>query len=192
MGQEDGKTATPLLAQMDNSTPDSDDEERMSPATSYPRGWLSGSGDDDAWEGQRPGFRRWDRGLLDVGGGSIAECAYGCVCPALLFADARGAEGLSQSSWWESMASHIALDALSVLLIVCIWPVFVPVPFSLPLRTRERGRLRRELGIEGTVARDCLAHTFCYPCALLQEYREARHAFAHGTRLGGPPENEMQ
>eukprot|EP00466_Bigelowiella_natans_P000061 jgi/Bigna1/33201/e_gw1.1.286.1 len=117
--------------------------------------------------------RNWNSGLADFYQDPLT-CCYGCVCPALLFADnvAMVHQG-REESWWEAACTHVGTDALSLLWLSCIWPLIIPIPFSVPQRVRQRLKIRKYLNINGSLIEDVLVHLCCYPCALLQEHRQA-------------------
>uniref|UniRef100_A0A7S2XBN8 Uncharacterized protein n=1 Tax=Lotharella oceanica TaxID=641309 RepID=A0A7S2XBN8_9EUKA len=119
--------------------------------------------------------KRWARGLFDVVTSDPHLCLYGCLCPALLFADTSNL--LEPGMWWEGAMAHGAMDTLSLLWCLCLWPVVAPLPCSIPVRIRQRWAMRKALSLKGSVIEDVAVHFFCYPCALSQEYKEASDHF---------------
>mmetsp|Transcript_31495 Transcript_31495/g.43843 ORF Transcript_31495/g.43843 Transcript_31495/m.43843 type:complete len:266 (+) Transcript_31495:169-966(+) len=116
----------------------------------------------------------WSSGLIDFYQDPLT-CCYGCVCPALLFADnvAMTAHHGGEGGWWEAACTHVGTDALSLLWLSCVWPLIIPIPFSVPQRVRQRFKIRKYLNIRGSLLEDVFVHLCCYPCALSQEYRQA-------------------
>eukprot|EP00467_Chlorarachnion_reptans_P013696 CAMPEP_0114535016 /NCGR_PEP_ID=MMETSP0109-20121206/28168_1 /TAXON_ID=29199 /ORGANISM="Chlorarachnion reptans, Strain CCCM449" /LENGTH=224 /DNA_ID=CAMNT_0001718507 /DNA_START=393 /DNA_END=1067 /DNA_ORIENTATION=+ len=118
--------------------------------------------------------RDWEHGLFSDLHADIPTLCYGCVCPAFLFASTVDVIQGNEAGW-QALYEHAGLDAACLIFLTCTWPVVLPLPFSLITRVKFRQELRKKLKIPGSVSTDAFMHLICYPCALLQEYREAMH-----------------
>jgi len=135
----------------------------------YLKAWLrepDAAGGAVAASARRP----WGFGMFSIAS-ELDTVFFGCVCPAMLFADVRDLL-LPEKVWWESLIVHGSLDSLGLLTVLCFWPIALILPLSSLVRIRNRIQLRQRLGIKGNACGDALSHLCCYPCALVQEHRE--------------------
>ncbi|KAJ6288639.1 CELL NUMBER REGULATOR 1 [Salix viminalis] len=103
---------------------------------------------------------RWSTGLCHCCD-DPANCLVTCMCPCVTFGQI--AEVVNQGSISCAASGAVYGLLLGFTGLSCLYSCFY------------RSRLRGQYDLEEAPCVDCLAHFFCEPCALCQEYRELKN-----------------